>query len=46
MRCAIALPSKVREAFATGAWDTTGMLLDHYEEVKATAKRLPYVVAL
>jgi 3-isopropylmalate/(R)-2-methylmalate dehydratase small subunit len=43
LRCAISLPSKVREAFATGAWDTTGMLLDNYEEVRATAKHLPYV---
>jgi 3-isopropylmalate/(R)-2-methylmalate dehydratase small subunit len=30
-RCAIALPPKVREAFITGAWDTTGMLLDDFE---------------
>jgi 3-isopropylmalate/(R)-2-methylmalate dehydratase small subunit len=42
-RCAIALPPKVREAFTTGAWDTTGMLLDHFEQVEATAARLPYV---
>jgi 3-isopropylmalate/(R)-2-methylmalate dehydratase small subunit len=38
----IALPPKVLEAFATGAWDTTGMLLDRFDEVRATAKRLPY----
>ena len=38
----VALPPKVLEAFATGAWDTTGMLLDHFEDVRATAKRLPY----
>ena len=42
-RCAIALPPKVREAFITGAWDTTGMLLDNFEDVQATAARLPYV---
>ena len=46
MRCAIALPPKVREAFATGAWDTTGMLLHDYEQVRATAQRLPYVAGL
>ena len=46
MRCAISLPSKVREAFATGAWDTTGMLLDNFDEVRATAGRLPYVAGL
>ena len=39
---AIALPPKVLEAFATGAWDTTGMLLDQFDDVRATAKRLPY----
>jgi 3-isopropylmalate/(R)-2-methylmalate dehydratase small subunit len=38
----IALPPKVLEAFATGAWDTTGMLLDRFDDVRATAKRLPY----
>ena len=42
-RCAVALPSKLRDAFATGAWDTTGMLLDNFDEVRATAGRLPYV---
>jgi 3-isopropylmalate/(R)-2-methylmalate dehydratase small subunit len=43
LRCAISLPPKIREAFVTGAWDTTGMLLDRFEEVNATAARLPYV---
>jgi 3-isopropylmalate/(R)-2-methylmalate dehydratase small subunit len=42
-RCAVTLPSKMREAFTTGAWDTTGMLLDNFDEVEATAARLPYV---
>jgi 3-isopropylmalate/(R)-2-methylmalate dehydratase small subunit len=41
----IALPPKVLEAFATGAWDTTGMLLDHFDDVRATSKRLPYTTA-
>jgi 3-isopropylmalate/(R)-2-methylmalate dehydratase small subunit len=45
-RCAIVLPAKVREAFASGTWDTTGLLLDRYDEVKATAQRLPYVVGI
>jgi hypothetical protein len=39
----VSLPPKVREAFITGAWDTTGMLLDHFEQVEQTADRLPYV---
>jgi 3-isopropylmalate/(R)-2-methylmalate dehydratase small subunit len=38
----VSLPPKVLEAFATGAWDTTGMLLDRFDDVRATAKRLPY----
>jgi len=42
-RCAVSLPVNVRDAFATGAWDTTGQLLDRYEEVNARAARLPYV---
>ena len=42
-RCQVSLPPKVREAFITGAWDTTGMLLDHFEQVEQTADRLPYV---
>ena len=40
---AIGMPPKVREAFTSGAWDTTGMLLDRFEEVEATAAKLPYV---
>ena len=42
-RCAVTLPPNVRDAFLTGAWDTTGILLDRFEEVNATAARLPYV---
>jgi 3-isopropylmalate/(R)-2-methylmalate dehydratase small subunit len=41
----IALPPKMLEAFTTGAWDTTGMLLDHFDDVRDTAKRLPYSTA-
>ena len=39
----IAMSPRIRDAFITGAWDTTGMLLDNYEEVNATAARLPYI---
>ena len=38
----IGLPPKMLEAFTSGAWDTTGMLLDRFDEVRDTAKRLPY----
>ena len=43
LRLAVSIPPKVREALVTGAWDTTGLLLDRYEEVDAASKRLPYV---
>jgi 3-isopropylmalate/(R)-2-methylmalate dehydratase small subunit len=42
-RCAVSMPPKTRQAFTSGAWDTTGMLLDRFDEVEATAARLPYV---
>ena len=41
----VALPPKMLEAFTTGAWDTTGMLLDRFDEVRATSNRLPYSTA-
>ena len=41
--CAIALPPHARDALVTGAWDTTGLLLERYGEVDAVAARLPYV---
>ena len=42
-RCKVSLPPNARDAFMSGAWDTTGMLLDGYEEVDAASARLPYV---
>ena len=39
----ISLPPAVRDAFTTGAWDTTGLLRERYEEVNSTAAKLPYV---
>ena len=41
--CAIGLPPNAREAFITGAWDTTGLLLERYAEVDAVSAKLPYV---
>ena len=41
--CSIALPPHAREALVSGTWDTTGLLLERYEEVDAVAARLPYV---
>ena len=40
---AVTMPAAVRDAFRSGAWDTTGMLLDRYEEVRAVAAQLPYI---
>jgi 3-isopropylmalate/(R)-2-methylmalate dehydratase small subunit len=41
--CAITLPPHARDALMTGAWDTTSLLLERYDEVDATAATLPYV---
>jgi 3-isopropylmalate/(R)-2-methylmalate dehydratase small subunit len=43
LRLKVSIPPNVRDALMTGAWDTTGLLLDRYEEVDAAAARLPYV---
>ena len=42
LQFAVSMPPNVRDALTTGYWDTTGMLLDRYEEVQAAAARLPY----
>jgi 3-isopropylmalate/(R)-2-methylmalate dehydratase small subunit len=41
--CAVHLPGAARDAFVSGAWDTTGMLLERYEDVREVAARLPYI---
>jgi 3-isopropylmalate/(R)-2-methylmalate dehydratase small subunit len=41
--CAVHLPAAARDAFVSGAWDTTGMLLERFDEVRDVAARLPYV---
>ncbi len=38
----VSLPRTAQEAFITGAWDATGILLSNPEAVAATAARLPY----
>ena len=43
LRFSISIPDHVRDALMTGAWDTTGLLTDRYEEVNATAAQLPYL---
>jgi 3-isopropylmalate/(R)-2-methylmalate dehydratase small subunit len=39
----VMLPSAAREAFISGSWDATGLLLDRYDEVEGVAAKLPYV---
>ncbi len=43
VRFELTMPRNIRDAFLSGAWDTTGMLLDRFDEVRAVAARLPYV---
>jgi len=40
---AVRMPENARQAFLSGHWDGTSMLLDRFGEVEALAKRLPYV---
>ena len=42
-RWPIALPAAAREAFVSGSWDATGLLLDRGEEVEKVRARLPYL---
>jgi 3-isopropylmalate/(R)-2-methylmalate dehydratase small subunit len=39
----VSAPRAAVEAFVTGAWDATGLLLEDQAAVEATARRLPYV---
>jgi 3-isopropylmalate/(R)-2-methylmalate dehydratase small subunit len=38
-----ALPPALRDAFVSGQWNPTALLLDRFDEVRAVADRLPYV---
>ena len=40
---AIRIPAHARDALITGAWDTTGLLLERYDEVDSVAAKLPYI---
>jgi len=39
----VSIPDHVRDTLMTGAWDTTGLLLDNYEQVNTVAAKLPYL---
>ena len=43
LRLTAALPPALRDAFVSGQWNPTAMLLDRFDEVKAVAVRLPYI---
>jgi 3-isopropylmalate/(R)-2-methylmalate dehydratase small subunit len=37
------IPTALRDAFVSGQWNPTAMLLDRFDAVRAVAARLPYV---
>jgi 3-isopropylmalate/(R)-2-methylmalate dehydratase small subunit len=37
------LPTAARDAFVSGQWNPTAMLLDRFDEVRTVAARLPYI---
>ena len=43
VRLTAALPPALRDAFLSGRWNPTAMLLDRFEQVQAVADRLPYI---
>jgi 3-isopropylmalate/(R)-2-methylmalate dehydratase small subunit len=43
LRVAARVPSALRDAFTSGQWNPTAMLLDRYDEVNGVAARLPYI---
>jgi 3-isopropylmalate/(R)-2-methylmalate dehydratase small subunit len=43
VRINASLPPAARDAFISGQWNPTAMLLDRFDDVRAVAKRLPYV---
>jgi 3-isopropylmalate/(R)-2-methylmalate dehydratase small subunit len=43
LRFTATMPSALREAFVSGQWNPTAMLLNNFGEVEAVAARLPYI---
>jgi 3-isopropylmalate/(R)-2-methylmalate dehydratase small subunit len=43
LRIVAEVPASLRDAFLSGQWNPTAMLLDHFEQVRAVAARLPYI---
>jgi 3-isopropylmalate/(R)-2-methylmalate dehydratase small subunit len=43
LRTAASVPAALRDAFVSGQWNPSAMLLDRFEEVRTVAQRLPYI---
>ena len=43
LRINATLPPALRDAFLSGRWNPTSMLLERFEEVRTVAERLPYI---
>lgn len=43
LRVPVLLPAALRDSFLSGQWNPTAMLLDHFEDVRTVAARLPYL---
>ena len=43
LRFVASIPPALRDAFVSGQWNPTAMLLDRFDEVRAVADRLPYL---
>lgn len=43
LRLVATLPASLRDAFLSGQWNPTAMLLDRFDQVRAVAARLPYI---
>ena len=43
LRLAASLQPALRDAFISGQWNPTAMLLERFDEVRSVAKKLPYV---
>lgn len=39
----VGIEGSVRDAFLTGTWDATGMLVDDFDVVRGVASRIPYI---
>jgi 3-isopropylmalate/(R)-2-methylmalate dehydratase small subunit len=43
LRFTAAMPGPLRDAFLSGQWNPTAMLLERFDEVRAVPRRLPYL---